>query len=401
MSQKTLLATVAVAATLLATTDAIWCAGLPEVCAKMQKQKNGRFDEEEWEGSVSAGYNSQTGVNVGIGISHKWEEEAEQKFKFGKALKKAANVLVKANELGLLEEDEIAFGGCILRPTKPPVLMDEEEEQKFKLGKALKKAVNVVVKAKEIGLFEEDMDAEQKFKLGSALKKIGNVAVKAQQLGLLDEEEEQGFVESIVTGVVINVAGELIKGGIEWARKTWKFDEEEEQLQIDRFHFPPKTGGWKPPRDVDNTPFEEFSLGGVNGSIKLDEEEEQQFSLGGGLSSGGWNANAGYQNGNHNFGASYSQGWKGGSQVGGSYNNGGFSAGVSKTIGGGWGGQVGYSIRFDEDAEVELPQEAVKKIKEIQGKHHGKRKFHHKEPKKADEVKSHPLHRLKQKTHKF
>jgi len=62
------------------------------------------------------------------------------------------------------------------------------EEQKFKLGKALKKVGGIALKAHDAGLFEEE--AEQKFKIGKALKKVGGAVLKAHDAGLFEEEGE-------------------------------------------------------------------------------------------------------------------------------------------------------------------------------------------------------------------
>ena len=132
------------------------------------------YDEEEWQ--VNAGISGSGGrPSWNVGVSHSWEEDQElQKIKIVKNLKKAANVLVKADQLGLLEED-----------------VELDEVQKLKLGKVITGAVKVVKVAGAVGLLEDDseLDAVQKFHLGKSLDKALNIAGKAKQIGLFDEEE--------------------------------------------------------------------------------------------------------------------------------------------------------------------------------------------------------------------
>jgi len=131
--------------------------------------------EEGWEaGAGVSGGNGKPQWNVGVKGS--WEEEIildEQKFKLSKALKKATKVIVKADELGLLEEDAVEAG----------------------LSSTLKKAVKVVVIANELGALEDEAIVPQSLKLSKALKKVTKVVDTAQQLGYLEEEdaEEQGL----------------------------------------------------------------------------------------------------------------------------------------------------------------------------------------------------------------
>jgi len=123
------------------------------------------------------------------------EEYDEQKFKISKALKKATKVIVKADELGLLEEEAVEAG----------------------LSSTVKKSVKFVVAANELGLLEDEAIVYQSLKLSKALNKVGNVVGTAQQLGLLDEEEaeEQGLsVKKIKKAVktatkVAVIAGEV------------------------------------------------------------------------------------------------------------------------------------------------------------------------------------------------
>jgi len=169
------------------------------------------LEEEEWEANAGISGNGRGKPSWNVGISHKWDEESNDLQDLKSDLLKAAQVIIQANEMGIFDETVVAeqgLGKSVKKAVKIAAVVAEsglleeliyDEEQSVK--NVLTKVSKFAIAADQAGLLEEEQD-EQKFKLGKTLNKIGKISGKiangvgkAQAIGLLEEEEydEQGL----------------------------------------------------------------------------------------------------------------------------------------------------------------------------------------------------------------
>lgn len=170
------------------------------------------LDEEQADWNFNAGIQGGAGGrpqwNVGIGA--KWDEEEEQKLRLKKvvnAVKRVNNVVNKAQQVGLLDEEQADWnfnagiqGGAGGKPQwQVGIGAKWDEEQGFgsKLDNTLDRIGRTIDTWDRVkGLFDEEQAAERMrevLKARQAALKIKKTIAAAAQHKLLDEDEEQGF----------------------------------------------------------------------------------------------------------------------------------------------------------------------------------------------------------------